>query len=114
MSAVAATNKKTGFTIPPECSIRPFTRAWSELQAQTQLPTPHLCQRRGRCDLARRRRIDHRVRLSQVHVIQCIEQLDAELSGHLLGESETLGQARIQIDETGAKERIASHVSEGP
>ena len=83
-----------------------------ELDAQAELPLSHLSKICDGEDLAGSGRIHLRVRLAEVHVVEGVEQLRAELALDALGELELLAQRGVGVEEVRPEEGVAGHVAE--
>ena len=88
------------------------SRAELKVDAQAELPSSHLCEVPS-CEssnLPRGFGIDVSVRLTQVDVVEGVEELGAELSIDSFRHPQSFAKSGIGIEETGAVERIESYV----
>src|SRR5262245_13554357 len=78
----------------------------SESEAQPELPLTHLSQGRYARDLAADRSVHGRVGLAEIHVVERIDQLGAELRAQPLHDHEVLVQRGVGLEEVRSEERI--------
>ena len=99
--------KAKGATLEPPLSITSFSVL--ELELQTKLNKPWIV---GRGNTAEVCTADVAIRITEVHMIEDVEELGSEFDGLALTDSRTLHQGDVEIDVARSMEHVTTEAAE--